>query len=369
MCKLTIIAPVHKATDIRVVKKQCVTAVKAGLSVTLFARGALDPALVGKVEYNELKYNSRFQRFLLQPSLFRHALKTNADIFHIHNPDTLLIGLLLKLSGKKVVYDSHEFFKEKIMLRQWVPLIVRPLLASFVDSLERLSSKLFDATIVTQLRQLNRFHNTVLIGNAPIYSEKVLPPKPPVSSKLALVYLGGVSQDRGVNYMLELVTNMNKQQPTHLYIIGPIINEKNSSQILHRIQQNQYSEYLGELEQKRAFDYVQKSHFGLAVLKDVADYKYSDPNKLYEYMINGTLYIASSFKSWREKLEKDTDGIFVDVADINSELVSKLINIAESEEQYRLSVEKNQKFIKDKYNWQLIEAPKLIALYEELISQ
>lgn len=38
------------------------------------------------------------------------ALQVDADIYHLHEPELLSIGLKLKRKGKIVVFDSHEFY-------------------------------------------------------------------------------------------------------------------------------------------------------------------------------------------------------------------------------------------------------------------
>jgi hypothetical protein len=52
---------------------------------------------------------------------YRAAKRQNADIYQFHHPDLIPAGLLLKLSGKKVIYDTREFYPDKILSMRWIP--------------------------------------------------------------------------------------------------------------------------------------------------------------------------------------------------------------------------------------------------------
>ncbi len=53
--------------------------------------------------------------------VFRAALKERAQINHLHDPELLWAGLLLKLAGRRVVYDVHEDAPKQIMNKFWIP--------------------------------------------------------------------------------------------------------------------------------------------------------------------------------------------------------------------------------------------------------
>lgn len=368
MKKIAIIAPVHHAADIRVVKKECQSALNAQYKVYLIARGRLDSTIEGKVTYHKVSYQSRLQRFLLFPKVLQLALTINADVYHIHNPDTIFLGLFLKLTGRKVIYDTHESFVDKVYLREWVPSVLRPILAVGVDLLERFSSIFFDATIVTQERQLKKFHTSYLIGNAPVF-RKITASSHNAKREIQLVYVGGISEDRGLSYMLSLTKYMNEIHPTKLILIGPLVNNENDSLIHDAISGSSLVSYLGPLKQSMAFEYIQSSDFGLALFKSVADYEFTDPNKIYEYMMLRTLYIANDFNIWKERLDTVTKGIFVSESQINRRLAEQVVALYFDKKKYNSAVEHNYNYIRDTYNWRISEEPKLIKIYNKVLSQ
>ena len=46
------------------------------------------------------------------------ALKTNSKIYHFHDPELIPYAILLRLFGKKVIYDVHEDLPEDIVKKE-----------------------------------------------------------------------------------------------------------------------------------------------------------------------------------------------------------------------------------------------------------
>ena len=130
------LAPTHRFDEVRIFHKEATTLARAGYRIFLLAR-AQKRFVENSVEIVPVKYTNRLHRFLLQPWLLYKVLSTRAEVVHLHNPDTLPIGFMLKLFGKRVIYDTHENFPMLIPTRRWIPTILRKPLARTVDLLER----------------------------------------------------------------------------------------------------------------------------------------------------------------------------------------------------------------------------------------
>ncbi len=52
---------------------------------------------------------SRFERMTkVIWRVYQMAVKEDALVYHFHDPELIPIGLILKLRGKKIIYDVHE---------------------------------------------------------------------------------------------------------------------------------------------------------------------------------------------------------------------------------------------------------------------
>lgn len=52
--------------------------------------------------------------------LFKLALKEKADVYHFHDPELILIGILLKLKRVKIVYDVYEEYSKDTLYKDWI---------------------------------------------------------------------------------------------------------------------------------------------------------------------------------------------------------------------------------------------------------
>ena len=89
--------------------------------------------------------------------VLEHALKLNADIYHIHDPELLKIVKPLKRKGKKVVYDVHEDLPRQILSKHWIPGILRKLISITTEVYENRISKKCDYIITATPFIKNRF--------------------------------------------------------------------------------------------------------------------------------------------------------------------------------------------------------------------
>lgn len=369
MKKVTIICPVHQPTDIRIFKKEAMSLVNAGYKVSIIAKECSGLIIKNNnITVIGLNYKNRFYRFMSIPKIIFIALKERADIYHIHNPDTLPIGLVLKLLKRKVIYDTHENFRKKILLRIWIPKSLRRLTAYFIFYSEKLCSYTFDATIVTQEEQLREYTRSHLIGNSPLKSlRNDFNVNQSIEGVIKLVYVGGISEDRGLRHMLKLNYFMNNIRPTQLCLIGPPINSLTIDSLIAITNDHDNVSYHGSLPQEVAFEIVKSSDYGLILLDDVADYRDTSPNKLFEYMMLGTPFIATEFPKWQKLLNKENAGFFIPVEEICFALASKIIDERVDIDGYTNMAKSGIKFVNEKYNWSICDEPQLIKLYQNLL--
>src|SRR3954462_2341395 len=101
----------HRPLDVRIFQKECRTLAAHGFDVQLLvAEPPSEP--VDGVHFRKLRQSASTFRpgriWQRLQSAYRAAAKLGADVYHFHDPELIPIGLLLKQSGARVIYDVHE---------------------------------------------------------------------------------------------------------------------------------------------------------------------------------------------------------------------------------------------------------------------
>lgn len=188
VCHMT---SVHPAKDGRIFHRECTSLAKAGFDVTLVAAGAEDEVCNGVKIVGVPMVSGRLGRILKTTNnVYKKGLELNADIYHLHDPELLPIGLKLKRKGKCVIFDSHEDYcaniKEKPYLKRGIARVVAMLYTAFekyalerydgvvsvtphlTDRLKKLNQHTYQ---VTNYKQLSKSENTSFFDN---YDKKVV---------------------------------------------------------------------------------------------------------------------------------------------------------------------------------------------------
>jgi len=372
--KVCIFAPVHVHTDVRVFQKEAKAIATAGYSVVLLARVAEDQPLeraYGRLTIEGVpRYKNRLQRFLLQPVMLMKILQTRAAIVHLHNPDTLLLGFFLKLLGKTVIYDTHEDFTQRILMREWIPGVLRSFTAKAVGKLEAWAGRVFDAAIATQANVAERMgQKSVVIENAPIstgelieraYAYALAIPK---QQEFRVVYAGTIGRSRGLLQMVMALEYVNQLFPARLWLIGPVHDPQGLKEARARAGW-MYVDELGSMPQERAFAHMIRADAGLIAIRDIGDHAKTSPNKIFEYMRFGLPFIASDFAVWKEKVGHVGAGVFVDEND-PLEIAQVITLLHDLPQLAREMGERGRQFTLNEYNWEK-ESEKLVSLYRSL---
>ena len=126
--KITHLTSVHPRYDTRIFIKECCSLAKIkGYEVNLIVADGLGDEKNNSVQIVDVgKLQGRINRiFKTTRNIFIKAIELDSDIYHLHDPELIPVGLKLKKLGKKVIFDIHENVAEQIKDKEYLNFYVR----------------------------------------------------------------------------------------------------------------------------------------------------------------------------------------------------------------------------------------------------
>lgn len=353
--------------EVRMFYKEARTLAAAGYEVVLIVQHDKCEVVDGIQIIPLPKPRNRFDRATrLCLKAFIYALRQRADLFHLHSPELIPIGLFLKLIRKTVIYDAHEAYSEKIMSKPYIKPLWRPLISKVFSFFERISSKYFNHIIAADRFVAKQFknRNVTVVANYPELSmtKKVTANKLPLSQKevTIVIYAGGLTKERGLFQMVKAMEYLSDLD-VELHLLGRFENAADE-QIVCKIEK---VKYLGFLPLDKVYSHLMVSHIGLVLLQPVPAYLYAGENttKLFEYMANGLAIVASDFSNLKQIVEGNNCGICVDPTSLK-DIASAIRLLHRNPQMITEMGEKGRQAVKIEYNWEK-ESSKLLEVYRK----
>ena len=365
ICHLTSAHPRH---DIRIFFKQCKTITMEGYPVSLIVADGLGHEFKDGVEIIDVgRSASRLNRILQTTrKILAKALELHCDIYQLHDPELLPIGMKLKQKGKKVLYDAHEDTPVQILTKPYLNKPIRFVLSRVLSAYERHACSHFDGILAATPHIRDKFlkinSKSVDINNFPLPDEFACPENALLLREdKDFCYLGSISSIRGIREMVLAMGLI--QSPARLQLGGVFVDKLLEDEVkllpgwervLHR----------GWLDRPQVRKVLETSIAGLVTLHPIPNYKNSLPIKMFEYMSAGIPVIASDFPLWRQIVEEHQCGICVDP--LNQEKIAHTMDFLSHHPGRCFEMgQRGRKAVLDHFNWQT-EKKKLLTLYNDL---
>ncbi len=316
--RVAIVSARYDQSDIRVVNKIGRSLHERGFETLLCVRAEAPALYLGM---RVVPVRAPFEgplRFILNTfPMFRQMLALDADLYVCINPDCLPLALLLKVMGKKVVYDTHEDFLYRVAICRTIPEWLQRPYGLGIGALEWVASHVMDLMLVTQKRQRERLRGRPLfVDNAPLTSGPIIERAAECSStdspagEIRLIYAGVIASERNPLLMLDVLEQLSHSQECRLDLVGWFTDPQ-----LERKCRNHpawaLTNFHGQVPHWEALAAIRDADIGLALLSGVADIPFSGITKIFEYMMFGVPFVASDFPYWRQESGGEDVGIFV----------------------------------------------------------
>ncbi len=363
---------VHPALDARIFHKECRSLARAGYDVTVIGPHSGD-MVEDDVRVKSIRQDrSRLVRMTRTVwRVYREARKQRADIYHFHDPELIPAGLLLRASGKDVIYDIHEDVPKDILSKHYLPAGTRRIIAWTVGKLENSVAKYFSALVTVTPSIADRFlplnRRTIVVYNYPDQTETVFlqQPQPWSQRRQSVAYVGSITAQRAIREMVSAMSLLPETLSATLELAGWESPESLCRDGLHGHAGWARVRHHGLLDQPSTIRLLHGVRAGLVLFHPEPNHLEAMPQKIFEYMGAGLPVIASNFPLWRRILGDAKCAIFVDPLDPRqiAEAIEYILNHPdEAEEMGR----RGQAAMLERYNWDT-EAEKLVNLYAGLL--
>ena len=369
--KVCILTSVHPAFDVRIFYKEAKTLAKTGYNVVLIAQHTKEEIADGVRLVPLPKPRNRFERMTkVVGKLFMLAIKEKAEIYHLHDPELIPIGLILKLFGKKVIYDVHEHYPNTVLDTYWIPRSLRDTTSNLFDLFEKVFVLFFDYVIYTTPIVGERYKElkvrTERIENYPLIELSEIFKKNP---QKYIIYLGGMTKIRGITELIEAFNMVVKKYPEwRLYLVGsiePPSFSKEIEQLISKLNLKQNINLIPWVPYEEKEKLSSQASIGIVTYLPYPNNISCLPNKLFDYMLVGLPVVASNFPLYKEIVDTDRCGLIVDPLDPR-EVAKAIEYLIEHPDGARKMGKKGKKAILEKYNWEK-EGRKLLEIYARVL--
>jgi glycosyltransferase involved in cell wall biosynthesis len=261
--------------------------------------------------------------------LFLKLLFSPCDAIHANDLDTLLPAFLVsRIRNKQLVYDTHEYFTEvpELVKRPKVQKIwkriesnIFPRLSKIVTVNESIAS-LYEQAYGKKLEVMRNIPRAIQIQK-----KSRLDLGLPENTFIIILQGNGINIDRGGE---EAVIMMHHLEHVLLLIAGSgdVIPELKKYVIEHQLQDK--VRFISRMPYSELMTYTACSDLGLALDKNTnINYRFSLPNKVFDYIHAGIPLLASDLIEVRRIIEENKVGLIAQnhqpehLADLVNELI------------------------------------------------
>lgn len=239
--RVVLLTVVHRPDDARIYEREARALAKAGYNVTYLAPGATAGRDEHGVRLSSLPVRPRSQRWMSVSDVVSALRTLRPFVVHTHDPELLTLFPLLRPFVPRLVHDAHEFVREQVMSKEYIPAGLRPIVGSASGVAQRGLTRWADGFVtVTEdvLKDVNpRVRLRLVAPNYPRLSHfaGAMPfPDLTEDARLRLIHIGALSRSRGIALMLDVMERLGPREAV-LTLGGPFSSREFEDEITTRL--------------------------------------------------------------------------------------------------------------------------------------
>ncbi len=324
------VSTVHRWDDARITRREIPTLCAAGYHVVWAVPAESDVSvdLPSTARLEALPELPAWRRWLGLPSLARRLASIDAAVFHLHDPELLLIAdTLRRRSNAIVIYDKHEYQRGR-----------RGVKAALIRLVERIAIPLVDGLVVVDYSDpanpatgaapdlddlaLSEVKVAVVPNYlAEPYYERLseVDSRASADREIRLVYTGVVAGERGLWMMLDMLEALHRTgRAARLVLVGICFRRAEREEFDRAVNRRGLRECVEQVGWTRyaTADEVAReiAHADVGLmLMDTSYRAWSNiPTKFYEYMASGLPYVCTAYPAW-SRFVQGRGGVVIDV--------------------------------------------------------
>ena len=371
--KVCHISTVHSAFDDRIFYKECRSLAANGYDVSLVVQHDRDEVVDGVHILALPLATGRVHRLLLNSlRAFCRGMKTGAKLIHFHDPELILIGLLFRLCGRKVIYDVHELVYHHFDQKEWLHPVVRFFVKIGYRFFERLAVMFFNKIILvvdddsfrdyftrsypSWLGKFTYIHNFCMISMI----DQTVPADFDKDGKV-LIYAGGLTRIRGIREVIQAIDRMNN--PPCFLLFGQWSDDDYRETCVAEPGWRNVRE-MGFKRLEEVYPYMKVADLGIALLYPMKNYLTSLPVKAFEYMACSLPILMSDFPFWQRTFEGSS--WFADPYSVTS-IQAALEEILADEKSMEKRGKTGREMVEERFSWEA-EAKRLLECYGKILN-
>ena len=300
--------------------------------------------------------------------MFFKAIRVNAKVYHLHDPELIPCGLLLRLLGKQVILDIHENIAEDIFDKPWIRHQKRAY--RVFHFFEVLACRFF-YIILAETSYEKRYHKlakryATVLNYCDVDFFRPFA-KTGYKQRMNLYYIGIILENRGILQIIEAMRMLQMEgYDPHFHCVGELYSdlERKIRNLPYYQDIREHLHFHGRLSLENGYAIASGMDIGLCIIWPMKNSMESYPTKLFEYMAIGLPIITSDFDLYRRVVTDHECGFCVDPlnpADLKNAIKTIHMDVKKSE----LMGENGKSTVKNFYNWES-QKPVLSKVYEEL---